>query len=404
MNHIDFKQEKLTVELDKAKMHRIYVFGYGAVGTYVVDQFVRFGFNKITIFDKDAFEPSNLAKSSGSITTSNISEPKAFVGAELYRNQLDEDSCITGVHGDIMDIGPHCFDTESPSIFIVSFDNVEARLYANWLFKQQKNAILINCGTNKNLATALIIDGKQACLECVLDQSSKEQIKQRHQCLPIYKQMIASNQAPTSAMASSDAARLAIELTRRWMLDPNSANTWVTDRNLQYMITTPLKDTHCKACELSYDESLIALTDCSLENPVRIVLNRIQSEIKNDRFELVLPAEFIITDTCRMCGERITINSSVRKLFEKNVHCKKCKTEPKPTTESEIPMPEMTEKVSLHSGEDLLSRSLSELGFRLGDTLQVKVYPDSETLEYNLLEFFCVDDFKRLHSNRNEVI
>jgi tRNA A37 threonylcarbamoyladenosine dehydratase len=404
MNHIDFKQEKLSVDLDKAKTHRIYVFGYGAVGTYIVDQFVRFGFDKITIFDKDAFEPSNLAKTSGSITTSNISEPKAFVGAELYRNQLDKDSCITGVHGDIMNIGPHCFDTESPCIFIVCLDNTEARLHVNRLFKQQRNAILINCGTNKNLAMALVVDGKQACLECVLDQSSKEKIKQRHQCLPIYRQMITGNQAPTSAMASSDAARIALELTRRWMIDPTSVNTWVTDQNLQYLITTPLKDSHCKACELSYDESLISLTDCSIESSASLVLKKIQSVIKDDRFELTLPSPFIITDTCRMCGQRITINSSLRRLYEDDVRCTKCKADPKEVFVSDIPMPEMTDKVSLHSDEDMLSRSLSELGIRLGDTLQVKVYPDSETFDCSLREFFCSDDYKRLHSNRNEVI
>jgi tRNA A37 threonylcarbamoyladenosine dehydratase len=404
MNHIEFNQDKLSVDLDKAKKYRIYVFGYGAVGTYVVDQFVRFGFNKITIFDFDVFEPSNLSKSSGSITTSSIAQPKAFVGSNLYRNQLDQDSCITGVNGDILRIGSHCFDSESPSIFVACLDNVEAKLHVNRLFKQQNNAILINCGTNKNLAMAMIIDGKEACLECVLDQSSKQQVKQRNQCMPIYRQMILSNQAPTSAMASSNAARLAIELTRKWMLDPKAINKWVTDLNLQYIISSPLKDANCKACVTSYKENVISLSDCSVDSTLNLVLQKIKNIISHDQFELALPYAFIISDTCRLCGDKIEINSSISRLLENDIRCEKCIELAGDIYMTDVPVPEMVHSVGFNSANDVLARSLADLGIKLGDTLQVKVFTSPGTYDYNLQEFTCADDFNRLHSNRNEVI
>ena len=338
------------------------------------------------------------------MTTLNIAEPKAFAGANLYRNQLDGDSCITGVNGDILRIGPHCFDAESPSIFLVCVDNVETRLHINQLFKQQKNAILINCGTQNNLAMALIINGKEACLECVLDQSSKQQIKQRHPCLPIYRQMILSNQAPTSALASSNAARLAIELTRLWMLNQTSINKWVTDQNLQYLITSPLIDTSCKACEISYRSNVLPLAECMIENTASSTLKQIEAKIGHDRFELALPSYFIISDTCRICGKKILVNSSISQLFENDVRCEKCMSEKSEIFKHEVPIPEMIHTISLNSGEDILSKSLSDLGVKTGDTLQVKVFTKPETFDYDLQEFYCADDLYKLHSNRNVVI
>ena len=56
MNYeIEFDQTKLSVDLNKARKIKIFVFGYGAVGTNIIDQFVRFGFNQFAIIDKDIF-------------------------------------------------------------------------------------------------------------------------------------------------------------------------------------------------------------------------------------------------------------------------------------------------------------------------------------------------------------
>jgi hypothetical protein len=404
-SNIIFDPDRLSVNLSATKEYQIFIFGYGAVGTHVLDQFIKFGFQNFTIIDFDLFDEYNLAKSSSSVHTDNIGKPKAHIGADFYRNQVESCYNFTGIYADVRYLGPNCFRTGKRSIFLVCVDNDVARLAINQIWKNQKDSILLLCGTSKNIAMTLMIDGKKACLECILDQSSKEVMIQRNSCLPEYYKMIESNHAPTSYLASSDAARMALEITRKWLIDPNYSNIWVTDQDMKYLISEPFIDKGCQTCKIEPINNAVPLIGKMNESNVKDILHQIERYLSHKEFEIELyNSQFILQDHCRKCCAPLRIMKPSIYILEETLICENCRNNSNATVIDEMPMPEKLTTLSLENSAVVFGKTMFEMGFRIGDYIYVRTLKADKHGEYASFTFFCQDDTSYLISNDNKEI
>ena len=112
--------------LQKLAAARVYVFGLGAVGTYVVEGLARSGVGMMRLVDFDSFTPSNLNRQLYALR-STMGRAKAEVAAERLRDinpAMEVDVRQTFAHADTL---PELL-ADDPDIIIDAIDSVNPKV------------------------------------------------------------------------------------------------------------------------------------------------------------------------------------------------------------------------------------------------------------------------------------
>jgi molybdopterin-synthase adenylyltransferase len=186
------------------------VIGAGAVGNEVIKNLALLGVGEIHIFDFDRIEEHNLTRSV-LFRSSDIGEPKANVAAE---GAMDLDPNVSAVpyHGDFWML-LSLSDLRTFDVLFCCVDNFEGRIHCNTLC-YLAGVDFVNTGIDSRSAMVELYPFARSravgCLECNMPPSVYQRIAARHSCGYLRKASLIERKIPTTIIASTAVASLAV--------------------------------------------------------------------------------------------------------------------------------------------------------------------------------------------------
>ena len=123
--------------------------------------------------DFDVFTLENAAKHSCLVrTTDDASRNKAVCVSERVQPLLDDGCASNGVNGDLCRLGPEAF--ADYDYVVAAVDNFDAKVLLNEQIRQlpdDRRPVVIMDGTHDEMAQSVILDNREFCLRCLIDES-----------------------------------------------------------------------------------------------------------------------------------------------------------------------------------------------------------------------------------------
>ena len=407
MNFDYFSRQKMIISPEASKLiknAKILVVGVGAGGNEVLKNLLLIGFGNITIIDFDHIEDSNLSRTT-LFRKEDIGKSKAVVAAErLTEIALHESPNIRAFHGNLMtEIGKNIFWEHD--IVICCVDTQKARAYINdWCvlsntpffemgfsnydvnvcFFAPEGGIVQSDGTRKDKLPSN--DGIFPKFEGKFPVCLREEIgiksfdEKRNSCSGYKMQDINLTKIPTIQVSAAMAGALvAMELIK--YLDGKD-----TIRNKMFMFYgqtygTDIFNYHRNhACSI-HEEKI----DCVIPIEVKstTTLKEFIQSITDyfcTQILLYLPESYIISGKCHGCGKIISYNKRHSQISHNERWCDDCRNaypnfETITNFGSSGTLLVKTES-SLDLSEEILSRTLAQVGIPENDVLKVKAISD----------------------------
>ncbi|MEN6595119.1 MAG: ThiF family adenylyltransferase [Clostridiaceae bacterium] len=417
-----FNPLKLSEHLALFGHVKIAIIGAGAVGSYLAEYCAKMGVGGITLVDFDTFTLENAAKHSGIIRTpEDVGRNKALAVAERTQTLMIPGGKANGIDANLCMFGPMAFSQYDA--VLLALDNYAAKVYFNQLWLQlplSERPLLIFGGTYEEMAQANCLDGHDACLQCLLDESSLENSAASTSCSgPQYRNIDGESVVVrTSGLASSMAAHLMTEQLRTFVIGnsdiANKRLCYTAYPNLGITSSTPMQRRTCPDCAQYHPpEEITRLVGTVLERTLGELFSELSQRFGNEEYELLVHrlifagvgyGGFILDDVCKSCGQPLSgVYAHEGRTYFGDLLCEECRQAGNKAFYDSL------RKVgtSVHAftprtcSEALLEKTLFELGYPLGAYLWTKQSGGAtdaidETPTYTC--FTCSGDAERMNT------
>lgn len=412
MNIDYFARQKMILSPEASKLIKnvkILVVGAGAGGNEVLKNLLLMGFGNITIIDFDYIEDSNLSRTT-LFHKEDIGKSKAIVAAErLTEMALHESPNIRAFHGNLMtEIGKSIFWEHD--IVICCVDTQKARAYINdWCVRSNTpffemgfrdfdvdicffapdGGIIQSDGTREEKFPPK--DGIFPKLEGEFPVCLREEIgfgafdEKRNSCSGYKIQDVNLTKIPTIQVSAAMAGVLvAMELIK--YLDGKDI---VRNKMLMFFGRTYKTDIfnyqRNPACHI-HEEKIDKIIPVQVQPTITLkeFITNIGKEL-NAQILLYLPESYIISGKCHICGKTIEYNKRHSQFWDNERWCEDCRNA-NPNYEhiinyGSVPLFVPTE-ISLDLSEEILTRTLSQVGIPENDVLKVLAIDDTDFKTY----------------------
>jgi len=402
---------------------KVLIIGAGAVGSHAASDISQQGVVQLTIVDKDRFEKTNIAKSSYVYDPmEDDGKNKAIALAAGINHRLGADF-VHGIDSDIANFGPMAF-AEYDSI-ILALDNYGAKILSNHIWLQvpkERRPLMIFGGTIGASAQSNCLDGSDACIRCLFDESWLDNPFERYSCTGInYGGDVSdfSESDRTTGGASMISAALIEEDCVGYLLGHNgmiNRRTFYNSfPNQSLLMSKPLRRKSCPDCRNYHSiENAFSLKDMDvLHTKVRELLDAIKLYFSDDNFVVfpqtyepgkVIYNKIIKNDFCRCCGKEL--NKLYRHEYKTKVSdlvCTECRESGRNTEERYMSLTgSYISGISFDNCDDELSeKTLFEVGFPVGALIKVRREIPGESIldsAYAYNYFYCENDPKLLNT------
>ncbi len=323
---------------------RVLVFGGGAVGSAVVSSLTRMGVGRITVADFGKWREEHRAKCSDIIRfPEDVGKYKAVSLAERAQDTMVNEGEVNGIAADVRDFGPMAL--AEYDFVVIGLDNYAAKVYINqvWLqIPENKRPVVVIGGTNLEQAQSTCLDGNDACLRCLFDESWLVDSERTTSCAGAqYFNFSGKREAVrTSSCASQMAALLMVNHIRKCVLGhekiKNTRFCYCPDYDPPVTLNSPMKKTNCPDCnDYSAVNDIRELDGSVMTTTLGDVMEKIRKNLGRADFELFAPQfEFagtgysgiIEADYCHSCSKPIpNIFKHESRVKFGEVLCDECK-------------------------------------------------------------------------------
>ncbi len=418
MNSI-YNPLKLSVYRHLFRDKKVLIIGGGAVGSYVGENVTKMG-SSVSLADFDTFTLENAAKHSGIVRTpEDAGKNKAVCVAERVRPLLEEGCISHGVDTDLCMLGPEVI--AAYDVVILCVDNFAAKALFNELYMAipaERRPIVIMDGTHDEMAQSVILDGKDFCVRCLLDEKWLKDGAVRTSCSgPQIREIDGEPEiVRTSGLASSIAASLSAEQYRAAVIGAegvmNSRITYTAYPHLELSVSHPMRKRDCPGCQIKPPDMIYPLSGSVLNLTLDGALKQIQEILGTEEFEVAVHAlyyknivysGFIVTDVCHACGRPISVMKHEGRTFLEDLRCAPCKEEGKHARyDVDFPPGTVEHAFTMHSMPALKAMTLFDLGYPLG--AHIRVIQRNGALDFldegkiTTSVFTCMDDPAQFYS------
>ena len=174
---------KLSVYRPLFSGKRVLICGAGAVGSNVAEALVKMGCS-LDLLDFDKFTLENAAKHSCLVRTpEDVGQNKARCVARRVQPFLEEGCTANGMDTDLCRIGPEAL--ADYDVVVLCLDNYATKALFNELWMQlppERRPVVIMNGTKDEMARSVMLDGREFCLRCLMDERWLENGAVRTSC------------------------------------------------------------------------------------------------------------------------------------------------------------------------------------------------------------------------------
>ena len=413
---------KLPEYLARFSSVKIAVVGVGAVGSYFAEYCAKMGVGGITLIDFDTFTLENAAKHSGIVRTpEDVGRNKAEAVAERTQTLMIPGGKANGIDANICLFGSMAF--AQYDAVVLALDNYAAKIYFNRLWLQLPEGmrpLLIFGGTYEEMAQSNCLDGHDACLRCLINESEKEDSAVSTSCSGPQYWVIdgESTVVRTSGLASSMAAHLMSEQLRAFVLGHKEAANkrlcYTAYPNLEITWSKPMQNKTCPDCtQIRPPEAVVRLKGSVLDRTLGELFAECGERFGNDDYELLVHklvfanvgyGGFILDDVCKSCGKPLaSVYQHEARTHFANLLCDECRQAGKQAFFD----PQRKVGTAVHAftprtcPEALLDKTLYDLGYPLGAYIWTKqsggaIDALDETPTYTC--FTCVGDAEKMNT------
>lgn len=397
---------------------RVLIIGSGAVGSYLMEFLSKMGVSPDAM-DFDRFTLENAAKHSCLVRTpEDVNRNKAECTADRVQILLDKGCSANGIDADLCKLGPEAF-TDYDTVF-VAVDNFDAKVLINELVRQlpeDRRPILIMDGTHDEMAQSVILDNKEFCLRCLIDESWMKDSSIRTSCTgPQIRHIEGIPEiVRTSNLASSMAAHLSAEQFRGHIVGSkdvmNRRMTYTAYPNIELSIARPMAKRNCPGCAIKPPRYIKQLPGTVLTKTLGEVLVEIEQILGSNDFEVsvhrlnykkVVHAGFVVSDICHCCGRQLKVMKHEGRMFTDDLLCEGCLSENKGINDAlTAENGEILHAFTSNCSEEIKAMTLYELGFPLGAHIEVVQRNNAldflDDDEIITTTFYCADDHDQMH-------
>lgn len=302
---------------------RALVIGAGAIGNEVIKNLVLLGWRKLSIWDFDQIEASNLSRTV-LFRREDVGRGKAEVAAERARDMaLHPHVEIDWRGGDVVwDLGLGL--VRSADIVFGCLDNVEARLAINRAC-HIAGVPWVDAGTGElNCHVSVYLPGERGCYECGVSERDFYEARRRYSCDNVRRAMVQSGRVPTVQVASALCAALQVEEAIKVL----HGDTSMDGRSTVHVGGSGSFNTYgqprragCMA-HVAYPQA--QMLPLSRRATLRRLLEGVGAAEKSGqgaRLDLTGDREFVVAAACRRCLRPRSIMKPQFQLFETDLAC-----------------------------------------------------------------------------------
>lgn len=379
---------KLSEYREKFIGIRVCIIGAGAVGTYLMEYFAKMGLSP-DVIDFDSFTIENAAKHSCLVRTpDDAGRNKAQCVAERVKPLLDEGCTSNGIDSDICNFGPEAF--ADYMYVILAVDNYAAKALFDELIKQlpeERRPKVIMCGTYDEKAESVILDHKEFCIRCLMDESWLENGMERHSCVgPMIRRINGSNEIiRTSNLASSMAAHLCAEQLRADIIGlPDVMNrriSYTAYPSLGLATSYPIVKKDCPGCSVRPPKEINWLSGSVLNVTLKDMFEQLEQKTGCSDLEIQVHmlnynntsySKFYLRGVCGCCGKVIALMKHEGRLSEESLVCPECSSKGLNAHSSRFSSEgEGINAFTKDNSKEMMNMTLYELGYPLGAHISV---------------------------------
>lgn len=383
-----YNDMKLSVYRPLFRSKRALVIGSGAVGTHLMEKLAKMGISP-DVIDYDHFTLENAAKHGCLVRTpEDVGRNKAECTSERVQPLLEEGCTSNGIDADICKLGPEAY--ADYDYVIAAVDNHAAKILLNEqirLLPEDRRPYVIVDGTYDEMASSVILDNKEFCMRCLLDEAWLKDSFIKTSCVgPQIREVDGEDIIiRTSNCASSMVAHLSCEQFRGSVLGyenvMNRRLTYTAYPNLELGSSHPLPKRNCPGCAIRSHNDIKWLQGSILDTSLNEALEQISKHLNTWDFEVSahrlnyknnVYSGFVIDDVCHSCGKAITVMSHEGRLFLNDLLCEEClKKGKKAHHDTEFKHGEKLCAFSSDTDDALQNKTLYELGYPLGAHIEV---------------------------------
>ena len=256
-------------------------------------------------------------------TPEDVGQNKARCVARRVQPFLEEGCTANGVDTDLCRIGPEAL--ADYDVVVLCLDNYAAKALFNELWMQlppERRPVVIMDGTQDEMARSVMLDGREFCLRCLMDERWLENGAVRTSCSGPQLRAVDGETVPvrTSGLASSHAANLTAEQFRAQVIGVKEAMnrrlTYYAYPNMELTVTHPKAKRGCPGCAVQPPKEILWLEGTVLETTLGQALEQIAARLGQAAFELQVHwlnykqrtyTGFIRSDLCHVCGAPIKV-------------------------------------------------------------------------------------------------
>lgn len=337
---------------DFLEQARIAVIGAGALGNEVLKNLALLGVGRLSVFDFDTIEVSNLSRTV-LFGTAALGQPKATVAAHRAKElNVNTSAMVSGHNIDVVwDLGAGYL--RRMSIVLGCLDNLEARLAIGRHCYQL--AVPFIDGGIRELGGRIQLHhtGRGACMDCTIGSGERQALEQRYSCLKVMKSYVKEKIVPTVQVSSALVAALvsqeAIKFVQGKQVPFGSVISWFGETN-DFDVLQLIRDPACLTCEFLPIRPLNELPITCDSSP------RDLFAVTGAEWSFVLPSPFIRTFTCGLCSRNQKIWKPSHRCKDVEFSCTYCNS-------AEVIAVDKVESLNMCSDPDLLQLTLRQLGF-----------------------------------------
>lgn len=249
-----YNPKKLTTDRERFHKIRVLNIGAGAVGSAAVEHEAKLCLS-LDVIDDDRFEPDNAAKRSCLVRTpEDDGSNKALCLGHRVQPLLDDGCTANGIDANLRLLGPEAL--ADYDVIVCAVDNNAAKVLLNELVRrlpEERRPVVILDGTHGEVAQSVMLDNRDFCLRCLMDESWMKDASVRTSCTGprVHRPGDHAEHTTTSDLASSMAAHLSCEQLRAYVSGEGAAMnkrlTYTVYPQLALDESRPLRDPGCPA-------------------------------------------------------------------------------------------------------------------------------------------------------------
>lgn len=373
---IEYRQEKLSVNLKKLGRMKICILGAGAVGSHIAEALYQHGAGlyggRVTLVDHDGVDGSNYTKQSGLYGPEDLGRPKAIALARRINRIVGNEGYFIPMNTDICELGEAFFS--GFDVIFIAVDNFRARLHINKMVRQsQHTPVVITTGTGTDKAESICLDMKRLCTRCLWSESWLEDVTGPKSCRFAYEAQEKAGVIPTSKLLSALAGLLAFSQMNALAEGHEEVlNTrkeaFVSPTGIDVYTSRPLPKQNCPDCAVSVPKSVVSMEGSVFDMTLDTFLKQVRKRTGWDTV-WALGDGFLLHDYCPRCGAKKEVYRPARWLNREQLICVQCREQ---LPLQDLPAVEFVNAYSMDSEPRLREMKLSELGMRPWGYIQVE--------------------------------